>query len=186
MIALLLVSAAAAAAGAGDRATIRSWRAGQPGAPEVRPGILRSRPTDVSLLPGSGDARGGAALYAAKCAHCHGASGREGPDPPLVGGMGTLAGSTPLQTVGSYWPYATTVYDYIQRAMPFLAPGSLSDAEVYAVTAFLLHQNGIVADNFSADRRSLPAVEMPNRHGFVPDPRPEQFNRRPERARAGE
>lgn len=91
----------------------------------------------------------------------------------LVGGRQTLATASPLKTVGSYWPYATTLYDYIHRAMPFDAPQSLTAEEVYAVTAWLLHQNGIVAEDAVMDARTLPAVEMPNRHGFVPDPRPD-------------
>jgi len=91
----------------------------------------------------------------------------------LVGGRQTLATASPLKTVGSYWPYATTLYDYIHRAMPLDAPQSLTAEEVYAVTAWLLHQNGIVAEDAVMDARTLPAVEMPNRHGFVPDPRPD-------------
>ena len=91
----------------------------------------------------------------------------------LVGGRQTLATASPLKTVGSYWPYASTLYDYIHRAMPLDAPQSLTAEEVYAVTAWLLHQNGIVADDAVMDARTLPAVEMPNRHGFVPDPRPD-------------
>ncbi|MEQ8234539.1 MAG: cytochrome c [Gammaproteobacteria bacterium] len=127
----------------------------------------------ASLPAGQGSARDGASIYAAKCAHCHGASGREGPDPPLVGGAGSLDGDAPMQTVGSYWPYATTIYDYVHRAMPFTAPGSLAPDEVYALTAFLLHANGIIAADTVLDRDSLPAVRMPNRGGFVPDPRPD-------------
>jgi S-disulfanyl-L-cysteine oxidoreductase SoxD len=104
---------------------------------------------------------------------CHGARGDEGPDPVLVGGQGSLAGPTPQMTIGSYWPYATTVYDYIYRAMPFTRPGSLPADAVYALTAFLLHANGIITADTVLDRDSLPAVVMPNRHGFVPDPRPD-------------
>jgi len=130
-------------------------------------------PDGAELPPGRGDARTGAAIYAARCAACHGPSGREGPDPVLVGGQGSLASATPLQTIGSYWPYATTVYDYIHRAMPFTAPGSLSADEVYAVTAFLLHANGIIDADAVLDSDTLPAVVMPNRDGFVPDPRPD-------------
>lgn len=125
------------------------------------------------LPPGAGNVAQGQAVYAARCAACHGATGREGPDNVLVGGQGTLASDQPVLTIGSYWPYATTLFDYIRRAMPFPAPGSLNDDEVYALTAFLLHANGIVAADAVIDRASLPAVRMPNRDGFVPDPRPD-------------
>lgn len=130
-------------------------------------------PAGVELPAGQGSVAEGAALFAARCAACHGASGREGPDPVLVGGRGSLASAQPLRTVGSYWPYATTVFDYVRRAMPFTAPGSLSNDQVYAVTAWLLAANGIVGDDAVLDRDTLPRVEMPNRDGFVPDPRPD-------------
>ena len=114
----------------------------------------------------------GAQLYAQQCAACHGATGREGPDPVLVGGQGSLASDKPVQTIGSFWPYATTVFDYIRRAMPFTAPGSLADEQVYAITAFLLAANGVVPQDTVLDRERLVAVRMPNRDGFTPDPRP--------------
>jgi cytochrome c len=104
---------------------------------------------------------------------CHGATGTEGPQDRLVGGRNTLATEKPVKTVGSYWPYATTLYDYIQRAMPFNAPQSLSSDEIYSVIAWLLYQNGIVEEGTIIDARTLPAVTMPNRDGFVPDPRPD-------------
>lgn len=148
-----------------------------PGAEEVHALDIAIGPDGRELPAGSGGVAAGAALYAVHCAACHGASGHEGPDNRLVGGQGTLAGPDPQLTIGSYWPHATTVFDYVRRAMPFPAPGSLEDDEVYSLTAFLLHENGIVAGDFVADRESLPAVRMPNRDGFVPDPRPEQFNR---------
>jgi len=91
----------------------------------------------------------------------------------LVGGRQTLSTATPLKTIGSYWPYATTLYDYIHRAMPFDAPQSLTAEEVYSVTAWLLHQNGIIAEKAVLDAATLPTIQMPNRHGFVPDPRPD-------------
>jgi cytochrome c len=91
----------------------------------------------------------------------------------LVGGQHSLATTAPVKTIGSYWPYATTLYDYIHRAMPFDAPQSLTPDEVYSVTAWLLHQNGIIAENAVIDSSTLPAIQMPNRHGFVPDPRPD-------------
>lgn len=130
-------------------------------------------PRGRELPAGSGSVEAGKALYAARCAACHGASGKEGPDTVLVGGQGSLAGERPVMTIGSYWPYATTLFDYIRRAMPFPAPGSLTDDEVYALTAYLLHANGIVAADTTLDRDRLTAVRMPNHDGFVPDPRPD-------------
>ncbi len=129
-------------------------------------------PRGAELPPGRGSVAEGAQLYAQQCAACHGATGREGPDPVLMGGQGSLAGDKPIQTIGSFWPYATTVFDYIRRAMPFTAPGSLSNEQVYALTAFLLAANGVVPQDSVLDRVSLEAVRMPNRDGFTPDPRP--------------
>ena len=91
-----------------------------------------------------------------------------------MGGAGTLKNDRPELTVGSYWPYATTLFDYIRRAMPFNAPESLADDEVYAVSAFVLALNGIVPDDTVLDAERLPRIAMPNRNGFVsPDPRPD-------------
>ncbi|WP_310318137.1 c-type cytochrome [Paraburkholderia terricola] len=129
-------------------------------------------PDGRGLPAGSGDVATGARVFAAQCAACHGARGEGGLGDPLVGGHGTLASAKPKRTVGSYWPYATTLFDYIRRAMPYNAPESLSADEVYAVSAFLLNQNGIVPANTRLDAASLPRVVMPNRDGFVPDPRP--------------
>lgn len=129
-------------------------------------------PRGRELPAGHGSVAEGAQLYARHCAACHGASGREGPDPVLVGGQGSLASAKPLQTIGSFWPYATTLFDYIRRAMPFTAPGSLSDDEVYALCAFLLAANGIVQQDTTLDRHSLAALRMPNRDGFDADTRP--------------
>jgi hypothetical protein len=130
-------------------------------------------PDGNELPQGRGTVAAGAALYLRQCAMCHGANGHEGPDPVLVGGHGTLASDAPLRTIGSYWPFATTLYDYIYRAMPFLAPASLGSDEVYALCAFLLHTNGIIGADAVMDQRTLPAVKMPNREGFIADPRPD-------------
>lgn len=147
---------------------------GQPAtAEDIRRWNIDVAPNGDGLPPGRGTTRQGAGVYAAKCAKCHGASGTEGPMDRLVGGQRTLATSAPVKTIGSYWPYATTLYDYIQRAMPFDAPQSLTPEEVYSVTAWLLHQNGIIAEDVVIDAATLPAIQMPNRHGFVPDPRPD-------------
>ena len=91
----------------------------------------------------------------------------------LVGGRQSLPTASPIKTIGSYWPYATTLYDYIHRAMPYDAPQSLTADEVYGVTAWLLYQNGIIAEDVVIDAATLPTIQMPNRHGFVPDPRPD-------------
>jgi cytochrome c len=123
-------------------------------------------PNGENLPPGSGTASVGAEIYAAKCAACHGADGTGQPNDALVGGHGTLTDAAPVRTIGSYWPYATTVFDYIRRAMPFTQPQSLSNDEVYALTAHLLHANGIIDEDFVVDAESLPAIEMPNRQSF--------------------
>ena len=124
-------------------------------------------PDGSGLPPGSGTAKQGAAVYAAKCVACHGENGVGKPADALAGGIGTLASATPRKTVGSYWPYATTLFDYVRRAMPYDKPMSLSSDEVYAVSAYLLSLNGIIAEDATMDAGTLPKVEMPNRHGFV-------------------
>jgi S-disulfanyl-L-cysteine oxidoreductase SoxD len=123
-------------------------------------------PDGAGLPPGSGTAKQGAEVYAAKCIACHGADGANGVNDRLVGGQGTLKSATPVKTIGSYWPYATTVFDYVRRAMPYPAPHSLTDAEAYGVTAYLLHLNGIIGPDDVMDATSLPKVKMPNRAGF--------------------
>lgn len=130
-------------------------------------------PTGEGLPSGRGTVKQGGAIFAAKCASCHGPTGQEGPMDRLVGGAGTLGSQKPVKTIGSYWPYATTLYDYVYRAMPFPAPQSLSSDEVYSVVAWLLHQNGIIAEDTILDAHSLPGIRMPNHNGFVPDPRPD-------------
>jgi cytochrome c len=129
---------------------------------------------DISITPdgrglptGSGTVDQGAAVYTAKCQACHGANGVGGPNDRLTGGIGSLASPKPVKTVASYWPYATTVFDYVRRAMPITAPQSLSNDEVYAVTAYLLSVDGIVPKDARLDATSLPQVRMPNRDGFV-------------------
>jgi cytochrome c len=129
-------------------------------------------PDGRGLPAGSGDVLTGAHIFAAQCAACHGAQGQGLIGDALVGGQGTLATAKPKRTIGSYWPYATTLFDYIRRAMPYNAPESLSANEVYAVCAFLLNQNGVVPPDTRLDAVSLPRVKMPNRDGFVADPRP--------------
>jgi cytochrome c len=111
----------------------------------------------------------GKQLYTSNCEACHGASGEGGIKDRLVGGQGSLVTNKPIKTIGSYWPYATTLFDYIRRAMPYTAPGTLSNDNVYALVAYLLNLNGIVPANATLDQNSLPKVTMPNRDGFVPD-----------------
>jgi mono/diheme cytochrome c family protein len=131
-------------------------------------------PKGTGLPKGRGTAVEGRAIYTQSCAACHGLRGEGSKDyPPLVGGQGSLNSDDPLPTVGSYWPYATTVWDYVNRAMPYQNPGTLKPDEVYAVTAYVLTINGMVSEAFELNDRTLPAVKMPNREGFVPDPRPD-------------
>ena len=103
----------------------------------------------------------------AQCQACHGPKGGGKPADPLVGGVGSLATDKPVRTVGSYWPYATTLFDYTRRAMPATKPLSLTNDELYAVTAYLLYLNGIIAENAVMNPQTLPQVTMPNREGFV-------------------
>ena len=129
---------------------------------------------DGSGLPsGSGSVQKGRQIFLKKCAHCHGPTGTEGPMNRLVGGKGTLKSSSPLKTVGSYWPYATTLYDYIYRAMPFTQPQSLTPDEVYSLVAWILYQNEIIQDDQLMSQTTLPLVQMPNKDGFTKDPRPD-------------
>ena len=127
----------------------------------------------AGLPPGKGTVKQGAQVYAGKCAACHGPTGVEGPKDKLVGGRQTLTTSKPIRTVGSYWPYATTLYDYIHRAMPFNAPQSLTAEETYSVIAWLLFKNEVISEDMLIDAETLPKVQMPNRDGFVGDPRPD-------------
>jgi cytochrome c len=148
-------------------------RLGQPiSAADIAPWDISIGPDGAGLPPGSGTARQGEPVYVAKCQACHGAKGAGKPNDALVGGFGTLAaGKAPVKTVGSYWPYSTTLFDYVRRAMPFQATKSLSADEIYAVSAYILSLNGIVGPDDVLDAQSLPRVRMPNRDGFVPFPR---------------
>lgn len=121
------------------------------------------------LPPGSGNAKTGARLFAEKCVACHGEN-QEGSAqaPALVGGKGTLTSLHPKMTAGSYWPFATTIFDYIRRAMPRYAEGSLKPDEVYSLTAFILYRNEIIKEDDVIDAATLPKIKMPNRDGFIP------------------
>jgi|HigsolmetaGSP11D_1036233.scaffolds.fasta_scaffold02061_6 Cytochrome c len=130
-------------------------------------------PDGENLPPGSGTVAQGKQIYESACMACHGAKGEGGMGDRLVGGMGTLTSDKPVKTIGSFWPYATTLFDYIRRAMPLMAPQSLSNDEVYAVTGYLLHLNGIVKEDATLDAQALREIRMPNRDGFVDDARPD-------------
>jgi len=140
---------------------------------DIRAWNIDVAPNGEGLPPGQGTVGQGAQVYGAKCAKCHGPSGVEGPFDVLVGGRGTLNTARPVKTIGSFWPYATTLYDYIRRAMPFDAPQSLTSDQIYAVIAWLLHRNGIISADTVIDAGTLPSIQMPNRLGFIPDHRPD-------------
>jgi mono/diheme cytochrome c family protein len=125
-------------------------------------------PDGAGLPPGSGTPQQGEAVYTAKCLVCHGEKGAGKPNDMLVGGRGTLAGDQPpVKTLGSFWPYATTLFDYVRRAMPLNESKSLGNDEVYAVVAYLLQLNGIIGENETINAQTLPEVRMPNRDGFL-------------------
>jgi mono/diheme cytochrome c family protein len=140
---------------------------GVPATPEQVAGWdISIAPDGAGLPPGSGTAAAGKAVYEAKCLACHGADGAGQPNDRLVGGQGTLREAAPIRTIGSYWPYATTVFDYIRRAMPYVTPHTLTADETYAVTAYLLALNGVIGEGDVMDATTLPKVVMPNRDGF--------------------
>jgi cytochrome c len=139
---------------------------GVPASPaDVAARSLNVFPDGKGLPDGRGSASEGKALYAERCASCHGTAGTGGSAEELAGGR--LDGPSPDKTIGTYWPYATTVFDFVRRSMPLDAPGSLSDDQVYAVTAYLLNLNGIIDERAEMNAASLPQVKMPNRDGFI-------------------
>ena len=169
--ALLLALAAPAAA----QTRYGIGRAATPA--EVAAWNIDVRPDGRNFPPGQGSVAHGRDVYNAQCAACHGANGEGGMGDRLTGGAGTLGTDKPVKTVGSYWPYATTLFDYIRRAMPLTAPQSLSDDDVYAVSGYVLYLNGLVPDSAVIDGKVLTSLRMPNRDGFVADPRPDVKNR---------
>ncbi len=158
-------------AGAAQPPTYKFGRT--PTADEVKALSITVFPNGMGLPDGSGTAAEGEEVYARRCSECHGTTGHGGESSALVGGQGSLATAKPLKTVGSYWPYATTLWDYVNRTMPFHNPGILTDDQVYAVVAYVLHLNEIVGENEQMNRQTLPKVRMPNRDGFVRDDRPD-------------
>jgi cytochrome c len=129
-----------------------------------------------NLPPGSGSVAHGREIFEQQCAACHGEKGEGGVGDRLVGGQGTIATAKPIKTVGSYWPYAPTLFDYIRRAMPQNAPQSLGNDDVYAVSAYILNMNGLLPSDATLDAKTLSAIKMPNRSMFTGDPRPDVKN----------
>jgi cytochrome c len=159
-----------AACAAAQRAEMPAPRFGEPvSVAELAQWDISIPPSGEGLPPGSGTARAGLKVYERQCLACHGAKGVGKPADPLAGGIGSLATKTPLRTVGSYWPYSTTLFDYVRRAMPLNNPLSLSDDEVYAVSAYVLFLNGIIGEDAVMNAQTLPQVKMPNREGFISD-----------------
>jgi cytochrome c len=136
-------------------------------AEDLAPWDISIQPDGAGLPAGSGTAATGAQIYAIKCIACHGEKGAGQPNDRLVGGQGTLTELAQVRTIGSFWPTATTVFDYIRRAMPFQEPESLTNDEVYALTAYLLALNGIIDESDEMNARTLARVRMPNRDGFI-------------------
>ena len=171
--ALLLIASAGATSASGKQ----PFGYGSPATPEQIAGWdIDARGDDgKGLPPGKGDVAKGTDVFADQCAICHGTFGEgAGRYPKLVGGNGSLTADRPEPTVGSYWPFPVTLWDYINRAMPFATPHTLPPDDVYALTAYILNLNGIVSDDFVADKDSLPKVKMPNRDNFAwQDPRPD-------------
>lgn len=163
---LKVICLAAALAG-GAASAAETPHLGRPATAAEIQAVDISVPPDGSTLPkGSGTVAQGAAVFAQQCQVCHNAAGAGGPNDRLTGGVGSLTTDKPVKTVASFWPYATTVFDYVRRAMPWPAPQSLSNDDVYAVVAYLLSVDGIVPANARLDAKTLPLVKMPNRDGF--------------------
>jgi S-disulfanyl-L-cysteine oxidoreductase SoxD len=162
-VALLVILAGCATAA--KRETPNLGRVATPA--EIAGWDISIPPDGTGLPPGRGTAIAGAAVYEQKCQSCHGPKGAGQPNDPLVGGHGTLTSRTPVRTIGSYWPYASTVFDYVRRAMPYTESQSLTNDEVYAVTAYLLHENGIIGAGDEMNARTLPTVKMPNHANFI-------------------
>ncbi|MGA2549895.1 MAG: cytochrome c [Burkholderiaceae bacterium] len=147
---------------------------GQPAtAAQVASWDIDVAPDGRNLPPGRSSVAHGREVYLGQCSACHGAKGEGGVGDKLAGGQGSLASDNPLRTVGSYWPYATTLFDYIRRAMPLNAPESLSNEDVYAVSGYVLYLNGLLPEDAKVDAQTLTTLKMPNRDGFISDPRPD-------------
>ena len=160
----------------GDR--IGHFELGEPASSQQIAGWdIDIRPDGVGLPQGSGSVMDGEYLYEAQCAECHGSFGEGvGRYPVLAGGEGSLTDDRPTRTVGSYWPYTSTLFDYIYRAMPFTQPESLSVDETYAITAYVLYLNDLIEDDLVLNQDNLATIRLPNEPNFVPDPRPDVAN----------
>ncbi|NUP86396.1 MAG: c-type cytochrome [Burkholderiaceae bacterium] len=131
-------------------------------------------PDGTGLPPGQGSVAMGKDVYDTKCASCHGSDAKGGPMfGTMVGGIGSFTTNTRVVTPGSMYPYASVLFDYVRRAMPLTAPQSLSNEEVYAVSGYILHLNGLLPADATVDARTLATVRMPNRDGFIVDDRPD-------------
>lgn len=158
------------AAGAAEAGKLGLGRQALP--EEIAAWDIDVRPDGQGLPPGKGSVKDGEAIFLEKCASCHGEFGEgAGRWPVLAGGHGTLKGASPEKTIGSFWPYASTTFDYIKRAMPYGQAQTLTDDEIYALTAFLLSMNDIVKDDFVLSRENFASVKLPNEAAFYPDDR---------------
>ena len=165
--ATLVIAIVFAAVLAPAAARAQSPGLGQPIAEhEVRAWDISILPDGTGLPPGSGNSAQGARIYAQKCALCHGEGGKGGPFAPLVGGA-PLTSINAVKTIANFWAHSTTVFDFIRRAMPWQQPRTLSDDEVYALTAWILAQNKLIGENDTMNAETLPKVRMPNRDGFI-------------------
>jgi mono/diheme cytochrome c family protein len=176
---LLLSGAILLASAAGFAQQGATYKVGRPATPDdIKALDLWVGPHGEGLPPGNGTAKQGQLVFTQKCAMCHGPNGEGGAPgsisdpygvgPRLVGGIGTLADKKPMKTVGSFWSSAPAIWDFINRAMPQNAPGSLKPDQVYAALAFILSRNGIIKEDDVLDAQSLPKVVMPNHDGFIP------------------
>lgn len=178
VVSLLVALTSAVPAWADQHGKAGQYGIGKPAtAEEIAGWDIDIRPDGKGLPPGSGSVEDGEMMYEQKCASCHGSFGEGvGRYPVLSGGEGTLTEPRPEKTVGSYWPYASTLWDYIHRAMPFTQPQSLTDDEVYAITAYVLYLNDLVEDDFILSAETFASIEMPNQDGFFLDDRPDTKN----------
>ena len=171
---LVVTAVLGAVAASPVAAQLPTYRVGRPpSAEEVTAWDLTIPADGQGLPPGRGTAALGKPIYVERCASCHGETGQDPKYNILVGGQGTLNTDKPVLSIGSFWSHAPTLWSYINRAQPTDEPGSLTADQVYAVTAYLLHLNGIVKADEIVDAATLPRIRMPNRDGFVPDPRPD-------------
>lgn len=156
------------AVGAGAAEPLQAPRLGRPvDAQEVARWDLSVFPDGRGLPAGRGTVVEGTSLFRQHCAACHGTGGRGASAEELAGGTEPLTSPTPDKTIGLYWPYATTIFDFVRRAKPMTAPGTLSADQVYAITAYLLYANGVLGETAELDATTLPRVRMPNRDGFI-------------------